>query len=252
MLRMLLVVLLSAVPASAEPAREPVDLELVLLADATGSIDDAEIRLQRQGYADALIDAEVLWAIANGGQHGRIAVTYVEWAATQAQDVVVDWMVVEDEASAREFGARLMAAPRRAYGSNAIGAALLKGLALIEGNGFEGWRKVIDLSGDSSWNPMGPPIATARDAILGAGVVINGLAILCRAPCSGRPRFENLEAEYADKIIGGSGAFVVTADGEQSFARAVRRKLILEIADLGSCGQSAQSRLCAPAVPDVY
>ena len=63
--------------------------------------------------------------------------------------------------------------------------------------------------------------------------MINGLAILCRQPCSGRPRFENLEAEYADKIIGGPGAFVVTADGEQSFAQAVRRKLILEIADLG-------------------
>ena len=233
MLRMLLVVLLLAAPAGAQPAREPVDLELVLLADATGSIDDTEIRLQRQGYADAMVDAEVLWAVENGGQHGRIAVTYVEWAATQAQDVVVDWMAVEDEASARVFGERLMAAPRRAYGSNAIGAALLKGVEMVEGNGFDGSRKVIDLSGDSSWNPMGPTIAHARDAVLGAGVVINGLAILCRAPCSGRPRFENLEAEYADKIIGGPGAFVVTADGEQSFAQAVRRKLILEIADLG-------------------
>ena len=85
---------------------------------------------------------------------------------------------------------RLMAAPRRAYGSNAIGAALLKGKTLIEGNGFEGWRKVIDLSGDSSWNPQGPPIATARDAVLGAGIVINGLAILCRdallGPAAGR------------------------------------------------------------------
>jgi hypothetical protein len=233
MLRVLLAVLLLGAPVRAQAqALEPVDLELVLLADATGSIDDAEIRLQRQGYADAMVDAEVLWAIENGGQHGRIAVAYVEWAAAEAQDVVVDWMVVADEASAREFGARLMAAPRRAYGSNAIGAALLKGLQLIEGNGFEGWRKVIDLSGDSSWNPMGPPIATARDAVLGAGVVINGLAILCRAPCSGRPRFENLEAEYADKIIGGPGAFVVTADGQRSVAQAVRRKLILEIADV--------------------
>jgi hypothetical protein len=105
-------------------------------------------------------------------------------------------------------------------------------MALIEGNRFDGWRKVIDLSGDSSWNPEGPALATARDAVLGAGIVINGLAILCRQPCSGRPRYENLEAEYADKIVGGPGAFVVTADGQQSFAQAVRRKLILEIADL--------------------
>ena len=165
MLRALVVAMLVAGPAMAQEApaaREPVDLELVLLADATGSIDETEIRLQRQGYADAMVDPEVLWAIANGGGQGRIAVAYVEWATVTAQDVVVDWTLVEDEASARRFGERLMAAPRRAYGSNAIGAALLKGLALIEGNGFEGWRKVIDLSGDSSWNPQGPPIADAR------------------------------------------------------------------------------------------
>jgi hypothetical protein len=236
MLRALVLAVLVATPAAAQEApaaMQQVDLELVLLADATGSIDETEIRLQRQGYADAMLDPQVLWAIENGGAEGRIAVAYVEWANAFGQDVVVDWMVVEGEASARTFGERLMAAPRRAYGSNAIGAALLKGLALIEGNGFEGWRKVIDLSGDSSWNPQGPSIASARDAILGSDIVINGLAILCRQPCSGRPRFENLEAEYADKIIGGPGSFVVTADGEQSFAQAVRRKLILEISDLG-------------------
>jgi hypothetical protein len=229
MLRALMLVIASALPAAAQPL-ETVDLELVLLADATGSIDDSEILLQRQGYAEAMVDPQVLWAIDNGGAEGRIAVAYVEWAAVGAQDVVVDWMVVEDEASARAFGERLMAAPRRAYGSNAIGAALLKGLELIEGNRFDGWRKVIDLSGDSSWNPMGPTIAHARDAVLGAGVVINGLAILCRPPCSGRPRFEDLESQYAGQIIGGPGAFVVTADGSESFAQAVRRKLILEIA----------------------
>jgi hypothetical protein len=230
MLRILLLMAVVALPARAQPVE--VDLELVLLADATGSIDDAEIRLQRQGYADAMADRDVLWAIANGGRLGRIAVAYVEWANMSSQDVVVDWMVVADEAGARDFGARLMAAPRRAYGTNAIGAALIAGLRLIEENGYDGGRKVIDLSGDSSWNPQGPPIPTARDAVLGAGVVINGLAILCREPCSGRPRFENLEAEYADKLIGGPGAFVVTADGRESFAQAVRRKLILEIAGL--------------------
>lgn len=218
-------------PAVARADTEPVDLELVLLADATGSIDAAEIRLQRQGYADAMVDPEVLFAIANGGADGRIAVTYVEWAGEASQDVVVDWMVVDGEESARAFGAALLAGPRRAFGTNAIGAALLRGKDLIETNGYEGWRKVIDLSGDSAWNPQGPAIATARDAVLGAGIVINGLAILCRDPCSGRPRFEDLEAEYM-RIAGGPGAFVVTADGDESFARAVRRKLILEIAGL--------------------
>ena len=219
--------------AGAQDAPEPVDLELVLLADASGSIDATEIALQRQGYADAMLDEEVLWAIRNGGALGRIAVTYVEWAGATSQEVVVDWMVVEDAASARVFGERLMSEPRRAFGSNAIGAALLAGLRLVETNGYEGGRKVIDFSGDSAWNPQGPPIARARDAVLGAEIVINGLAILCD-DCSGRPRAGNLEEEFRDQIVGGPGAFVVTANGRTAFAQAVRRKLILEIAQLAS------------------
>ena len=203
----------------------------MLLADASGSIDDVETMMQRQGYAAAMADAEVLWAVENGGEHGRIAVAFVEWAGARTQDVVVDWMVVEDGPSAEAFGARLMAAPRRAGGTNAIGAAILKGLALIEGNGFEGWRKVIDLSGDSIWNPRPPTIAHARDVAIGQGVVVNGLAILCDN-CSGRPGVGNLEEDFTAQLIGGPGAFVVTANGREAFAAAVRRKLILEIAGM--------------------
>ncbi len=226
---------LAAVPARAqdEPGREPVDLELLLLADATGSIDDVEDNLQRQGYAAALVDPQVLWAIRNGGESGRIAIAYVEWAGARSQDVVVDWTVVSDAASASDFAARLLAAPRRVRGTNAIGAAILKGLALIDGNRFEGARKVIDLSGDSAWNPRPPTIASARDVAIGQGVVVNGLAILC-SDCSGRPGLGDLEQEFKDQLIGGPGAFVVTADGPAAFAQAVRRKLILEISDGGS------------------
>lgn len=228
----------SAPPSSAVAPAEEVDLELVLLADASGSIDMTEAAMQRQGYADAMVHPEVLWAVANGGALGRIAVTFVEWAGASSQDVVVDWMVVDGEAAARDFGARLMAAPRRAYGSNALGSALLEGLRLIETNRYEGWRKVIDLSGDSAWNPQGPPLALARDAVLGAGIVVNGLAILCD-DCSGRPRFGNLEQIFRDELIGGPGAFVVTADGRDAFAAAVRRKLILEISSVEPDGAGA-------------
>jgi hypothetical protein len=239
-----------AVPASAQE-REPVDLELVLLADATGSIDDVENRLQRQGYADAMVDEQVLWAIEHGGELGRIAVAFVEWAGARSQDLVVDWTVVEDAASAAAFADRLMAAPRRAYGTNAIGAAIMEGLALIDGNAFEGWRKVIDLSGDSIWNPRPPTIAMARDTAIGQGVVINGLAILCD-DCSGRPGMGvlNLEEAFTEQLIGGPGAFVVTADGRAAFAAAVRRKLILEIAGLTPAELDGQAMLNGSAFID--
>lgn len=226
MLRVLLALVLLALPARAQ---ETVDLELVLLADATSSIDAVEHAIQRRGYATAMLDPGVLAAIANGGALGRIAVAYVEWAGLRSQDVVVDWMVVEDADSAAAFARRLLDAPRRISGTNSIGAALLTGVALIEGNGFEGWRKVIDLSGDSAWNPRRPTLTEARAAARAAGIVINGLAVLCDN-CSGRQGAGNLEQQFVDRLIEGPGAFVVTADGRGAFAAAVRRKLILEIA----------------------
>ncbi len=219
--------MLSAVSASAA-AGEQVDLELVLLADASRSIDDVEIGLQRQGYAAAITHPEVLAAIA-GGYERRIAVTYVEWGDATSQEVVVPWTVIDGPGSAGAFAGDLLAAPRRAYGPNAIGSALAAAQALIEGNDFAGTRWVIDFSGDSAYSFGGISILEARHAALAAGIVINGLAILCRV-CSGRPVSYDLEAAYAALIVGGPGSFVVTADGDQSFAAAVRRKLLLEIA----------------------
>jgi hypothetical protein len=217
--------------AAAAPLRaEPVDLELVLLADATGSIDDSEIAFQRKGYAEALASADVLDAIASGA-HQRIAVTYVEWGSFESQDVVVPWTVIDGEAAARAFGAALLAPPRRAAGRNAIGQALVFGKALIESNVHEGYRKVIDLSADSanSWN--GIPLALAREQVVAAGITINGLAVLCRF-CSGRPVTYDLEKAFEETIIGGPDAFVVTADDMPQFSTAVKRKLVLEIAGL--------------------
>jgi Protein of unknown function (DUF1194) len=231
MIRAVLLLGIALATTARAQAWVPVDLELVLLADATTSIDAIEMGIQRRGYAAAMTDPKVLWAIANGGELGRIAVVYVEWASSRRQDVVVDWTIIDGRGTAQDFAGRLLAAPRRIFGTNAIGAALMKGLELLETNGFEGERKVIDLSGDSSWNPRRPTLAEARAAASTAGVGINGLAVLCHA-CSGRQGAGNLERDFTEQLITGPGAFVVTADGRNAFAGAVRRKLILEIAAL--------------------
>jgi len=212
-----------ALPAAAQE----VDLELVLLADASGSIDEGEIRFQRQGYASAITDPGVIRAITSN-LTGSIAVTYVEWASNQA--VVVDWTIIDGAATAARFAEALIGPPRQAYGRNAIGAALLEGKRLIESNDIQSLRRVIDFSGDSANNWSGPPITEARDTVIAAGITINGLPIL-RPDDPGRAQ-GGLEAAYERLIIGGPGAFVVTADSRDSFAAAVRRKLILEIAGL--------------------
>ena len=227
MLRRLAAALALLLAPLAAAGETEVDLELVLLADATGSIDMAEIRFQREGYAEAITSPDVVRAIGSG-LLGRIAVTYVEWADAESQDVVVPWTVIENAAGAAAFAAALLEPPRRAWGRNAIGAALLFGKALIEGNDLAGLRRVIDLSADSANNWRGPSIETARDQVVAAGITINGLAVLCRV-CSGRPVGYDLEAAFAERIVGGPMSFVVTADGSESFAAAVRRKLVLEI-----------------------
>ncbi|MEM9248269.1 MAG: DUF1194 domain-containing protein [Pseudomonadota bacterium] len=216
-------VLLLVCVAGAAQAQDT-DLELVLLADASGSIDSREYQLQREGYATAITDPQVLDAIANTA-YGSIAVTYVEWASNQV--VVADWTRIATAEQAKLFAAQVLAPPRRAIGRNAIGAALLKGLELMETNEAVGWRRVIDFSGDSLRNYSGPGIAEARAEVLEAGVTINALPIL-RPGDPGRAQ-GGLEALYAEHIIGGQNAFVVTADTRASFAEAIKRKLILEI-----------------------
>ncbi len=210
-------------------AKMRVDVELVLLADASQSIDDKEIALQRQGYATALQSRNVLAAIKRG-YYRKIAITFIEWADEVSQDVVVPWMVISDKKTAAAFAQRLLKAPRRAIGSNAIGSALLAARNAIRNNAYDGARKVIDFSADSANSFSGPPISMARSAALADKIIINGLAILCRATdCSGQPVWYDLEKAFKQEIIGGPGSFVVTVDGAKSFTRAVRRKLILEL-----------------------
>ena len=223
-------ILFTATGPSPAAAAEEVDLELVLLADASGSIDDAEIKFQRLGYAAAITHPQVLSAITHGFTQ-RIALTYVEWGDETSQEIVVPWTIIDGEASAAAFANALLTEPRRAYGFNAIGSALAAGRVLIESNEISGLRKVIDFSADSANNFGGIPVETARAVAIDSGIIINGLAILCReSECSGRPNLYDLEAAFAATIIGGPGAFVVTVDGRTSFAEAVRRKLVLEIA----------------------
>ena len=214
------------VTAVAQDRLEPVDLELLLLADASASIDDGEILFQRGGHAAALKDPKLL-KVLTGGPTGKTAVAYVEWGGVNSQDVVVDWMIIDSPEAAEAFGEALMAAPRRAHGRNSIGAALVKGAQMLEENGYDGERRVIDFAGDSANSWGGPTIAEGRAYVLSLGVTINGLAILCRQ-CGGRPVTYDLEAAFERDIVGGPGAFVITADSRETFADAVLRKLLRE------------------------
>src|SRR5215211_9012735 len=57
----------------------PVDAEVVLAVDVSYSMDPEEQALQREGYIAGLTSREFLLALKQG-MHGRIALTYFEWA----------------------------------------------------------------------------------------------------------------------------------------------------------------------------
>ena len=206
-----------------------VDLELVLAVDVSGSIDNEEFKLQRQGYAAAFRDPRLLQAIESGPLQ-RIAVVLVDWAGAEYQTIPIGWTLIADESSAEQFADALLKAPRPFARWTSLSGALDFCAPLFDNNGFDGARKVIDVSGDGV-NNSGRPAILARDAALARGITINGL-VLAGVTAEQVTPWRSLEEYYTRNVIGGQGAFVVVAEDIADFRRAVLTKLIREVAGL--------------------
>jgi Protein of unknown function (DUF1194) len=206
-----------------------VDVELVIAVDVSYSMDPDEQVLQREGYIIGLTSQEFLDAL-HQGMHGKIAVTYFEWAGAPDQKIVVPWRLIDGPASARAFADEIAHAPyRRAYRTS-ISGALRFAQPLFEGSGFRGLRRVIDVSGDGA-NNQGLPVTLVRDEVLERGITINGLPILLKRPSAATMDIENLDIYYEDCVVGGPGAFMIPIKERDQFREATRTKLVLEIAN---------------------
>ncbi len=210
-------------------ARE-VDVELVLAVDVSRSMSPAELELQRRGYAEALGSEEVINAIESG-LLGTIALTYVEWAGNGSQRVIVPWTEVSTAAQAQEIADRISTFYDQSLRRTSISSALRFAADSIEGNAFEGLRRVIDISGDGP-NNMGIPVQAARDDVVGRGITINGLPLVTPDIMSEMWGIADLDVYYTRCVIGGPGAFVVPVRRWDDFADAVKRKMVLEIAGI--------------------
>jgi len=210
-----------------------VDLELVLAADISGSMDQEEATLQRIGFVSALRHPDVIATITRG-RLGRIALTYVEWAGFQTQNTLVDWREISDARSANAFADALEKLPVRTAYWTSISNVIEYASAVFENSGFTARRRIIDISGDGP-NNSGLYVPDARDRAVSKGIIINGLPIINdRLGPYGFTPMPNLDLYYEDCVIGGQGAFVIVANGFKDFARAIRRKMILEIAGRAS------------------
>jgi hypothetical protein len=226
------------------PARaQTTDLLLVLAADVSRSVDEAEFTLQRKGYADAVTDPRVIAAI-RGGATASIAICFIEWSGAGEQSVVVDWTLIRDEEDAGGFAAQILAAPRSYVGRTSISGGIDFAMERLAAASIKSERRIIDVSGDGT-NNSGRPVTDARDQAVAQGVTINGLAIINDRPNStyafhtqppgGLPEW------YRQNVIGGPGAFLRVVENFESFADAMTSKLVSEIAFLPS-GRAAALR----------
>ncbi|HYG91565.1 MAG TPA: DUF1194 domain-containing protein [Azospirillum sp.] len=236
--------LLLALPGRVWAGGIPVDLELVLAVDVSGSIDPEEAQLQRRGYVEAFLNPKVINAIRSG-PYGRIAVTYVEWAGDHYQQTMMGWTLLDGRDSITGFADRLAETGIGRERWTSISAGLTYSGALFETSPFEGTRRVIDVSGDGP-NNSGPPLSLAREGVLARGITINGLPIVNNRPnpWGGEPP-RDLDQYYRENVIGGPGAFIVVADGFDAFAQAILTKLLLEIAGTPPPTEHATCPNCA-------
>ncbi len=207
----------TTVPALAQ--EWPVDLEIVLAVDVSGSVSDEEFDLQVRGLAEAFRHRSVGQAIRAAGDLG-LAVALIQWADDDQHALSVDWTVVRDAASARQFAKQVEGVQRSVAGSTAIGGALEFAILQLGGNGFAGRRKVIDVSGDGR-NNQGPAAWLVRNLAVARGITVNGLAILNEDP--------TLDRYYVTNVTGGPGAFVMTANDYAAYRLAILTKLVKEI-----------------------
>ncbi|HEX3500802.1 MAG TPA: DUF1194 domain-containing protein [Stellaceae bacterium] len=215
---------------------QSVDLALVMAVDVSESVDAGEYLLQHDGIARAFEDPLLVAAIA-AGQRGAIEVAVLEWSDRDKQVVTVDWTRIGDATSAAGFAHKVRDSQRSSNGLTAIGDALLAARALFDSAPAPADRKLVDLSGDGMAN-IGPPVRETRDALVAAGITINGLAILASEPW--------LESYYDEYVIGGPGAFLLRAEDFSSFATAIHNKLLGEISGLmPAVPPDAERRLAA-------
>ncbi len=229
----------SAQTGAPPPSTADVAINLVLAVDTSGSVSAGRFELQKQGYASAFRNPKILNSI-RALDTQSIAVTMMQWTGPRLHVVAVEWTQIKDDASANAFADAIEAAPRQLLGGGtSISGAIDYSRLLLAQSPFNAVRRVIDISGDGS-NNSGRPVTLARDEAVRDGVGINGLPILSIEPM--------LDRYYYDNVIGGPAAFMIPAESYDTFADAVLKKLITEIADdRGNAIRSNTSDSTAPA-----
>lgn len=226
-----------------------VDTALVVSVDVSNSVDQQRYKLQMEGIAAALEDSSVVQAITNG-PNGGILFSMVTWA--DRPDFTLPWTKISSKEEAAAVAARIRKLPQ-ITGEFTCMTRMLRSVndKVVSQIPATAIRVVVDVSGDGPDNCNAEePIDTVRDELVANGVTVNGLPInegdptapvgegAYRSPGSefSESSLENkpkgpttLEEWYRSHVMGGTGAFVLPANGYDDFGRAIRQKFVIEV-----------------------
>jgi Ca-activated chloride channel family protein len=215
----LVLVLGLAFPVRSQPAG-PVSACLVLVVDASGSIDGDEWKTQTEGTATALVHPTIVGAVRDS-PHGAVALALVYFSGSNEAKTVVPWQRVTSREDLTSFAALVLVAPRDFSSFTSLTHALRHARDELLACPWPAEKLVLDLSFDGVNNSGDPDLEGVRNEVASAGVTINALAITKDEP--------GLREYAEERVIVGPGAFALSANDFDTYRDALRRKLVLEL-----------------------
>lgn len=208
------------------------EVALLLAVDVSGSVDSREFAVQMQGLAEGLRDPVVSEALARG----QSAVALMQWTGASRQVLSVGWTRITGPGDVEALAARITRLPRVwTEFSTAIGQAMTFGARIFD-RAPACRRRVMDVSSDGR-NNEGTEPAEVKPVMDSLAIIVNALVI--RGDDAGLPAY------FAENVMTGPNAFVVTAEDYDDYAERMRRKLRRET-------ERAVSALPAGAIPARY
>lgn len=232
---------LSLISICKADAADRVDAAIVLAVDTSSSIDPGQADLQRYGHVEALRSREVQSAIRRG-YTGCVAIAYVEWSSVGRLRTVVPWKRICGHDDAQDAAALIAeqgdgGVERRGRGRTSLSYAIEASSLMLDQFPGQADAKIVDISANGT-NNDGLPVSQARSRVLDKGHVINAIAV-SRTEAG---ITDDLWTYFHDNVIGGEGSFAIAPNEPADYAKALRRKLVLEISRAKSGAQRDGAR----------
>lgn len=203
---------------------------LAIGLDVSGSVDSTEYRMQLDGLAGALQNAEVRAALL-AMPSAPVALAVYEWSGPNDQHLIVDWTMLRNQIDLDHVTVRLIKTSRaKATISTAIGSSMLFGAGLLMRQP-ECWSHTLDLSGDGT-NNYGPRPRDVKLHKTLARITINALVIGAGDASTAGAELKQLTDFYESEVISGPAAFAEQANGFSNFQATMVRKLLRELQGL--------------------